>query len=122
MRTLWWITVILFMLSLLVWITPARPATAHDGAWMDKYWYWSEEDGIRRQCCGPRDCIPVRARLVAQSRDRVTVEINGVILTMSPKSIHQSEELSDYACFILRDGQHVVEQGLVRCLFLTPGS
>lgn len=94
--------------------------SAQHGHWIDKY--YSTQHGIRRSCCGPQDCLVVRARIVMQTPHEILAEANGIPLRLHPGSVHISEDERDYACVILSNGRLDIRQDSIRCLFLAPGS
>lgn len=104
----------------IVLAAPALVIAVH-GAWQDHYQSY-EQGSWPVPCCGMRDCIKVRARILAQMAQWTQVEVNGVSLILDARSVHRSETEHDWACTMYREGQPVIEQGTVRCVFLAPGA
>lgn len=93
----------------------ADPLSATHGHWIDHY---LAADSITR-CCGPRDCLQVPLRLVHANGDHVTLDIQGVPVTILRKAFHISEDAFDYLC--LKDVQAHITAENIRCAFIAVG-
>ena len=89
--------------------------SANHGHWIDHY---LGADMIR--CCGERDCSRVHARIIEQSAKSVTVEVNGVVMTIPAEALHVSEDRDDYWCAIRID--EPLSGTNTRCVFIAAGS
>lgn len=100
---------------LLLWLLLcAYEVHAQHGHWTDNY------RGLRSlPCCGRRDCIPVRARILSQSASQVDVEVNGIVMTLPMETLHASEDASDWWCS--GDIAHPISAQATRCLFIATG-
>ena len=101
-------------LSLLLLLL-ATIAYASHGGWMDAY---RDADGIR--CCGQLDCLPTHARVLAQTADVATVEVDGLVVAIPAKALHASETNEDYWC--ARRTDRPLSQDNIRCVFIAVGS
>ena len=90
-------------------------AFAQNGYWTDKY-----QGAGATPCCGARDCFKVHARLLGQTPTVVTLEVNGVVLTIPSLSFHTSEDSADYWCALHSD--EPISSENTRCAFLAVGS
>ena len=94
----------------------ATVAAATHGLWHDHY---TSASGT--PCCAAsRDCFIVHARLLVKDGDSTTAEVAGVVVTLPAKSVHQSEDLNDWACVIRPE--HGIRQDNLLCLFVATGS
>lgn len=102
-------------LSLSAITAMTTPSFATHGSWQDHY-----TSANHTPCCAAsRDCFVVRARIIAQDADSTTAEVEGHVVMLPAKSVHQSEDLSDWACVIRPE--HGIRQDNVRCLFVATG-
>ena len=109
MLTLCWIALILLVLVTWAW-------GQHGQSWHDKY------RGVNAMpCCGQRDCRVVHARLIRQTITEVTAEVDGIIVTLPVAAVHQSEDLSDWACLFAGPTIPITSQ-TIRCLFVAHGA
>src|SRR5262249_38188401 len=88
-----------------------RLAFASHGHWVDHY-----QDALGRSCCGVRDCEPVHARLLGQDATTAVVEVEGLVLRLPVRSVHVSEDLSDWYCANYKGAG--ITQAAARCVFL----
>ena len=100
---------VLLFWQLLAW---SSHGSAH---WIERY---SNAAGL--SCCGQRDCMEVRARIIRQEEREVAVEVNGLMLTLNSGSVHSSEDTHDYAC-VFPAGVPLT-RSTVRCLFVAAGT
>lgn len=89
-------------------------ATHH--GWEDNY----RSANHTRCCAANQDCLIVRARLLSQDDTTTAVEIEGNLVTLPAQSVHQSEDLDDWACLIKVDKGFA--QDNICCLFIAAGS
>lgn len=101
--------------SSLAVVAMATSSAATHAGWQDHY---TSADST--PCCAAsRDCFVVRARLVAQDGEQTTAEVEGHFVILPAKSVHLSEDLSDWACVIRPE--RGIRQDNMRCLFVATG-
>ena len=91
-------------------------SSAQHGDWQDKY-----SNGESR-CCGMRDCQVVRARLLTPMTTDLrlmTVEVEGVVMIVSSRKVHISED--DHAWYCAQGSSTTINVANLRCLFLAIG-
>ena len=103
--------IMLLLFLVLIWV---QNLSAQHGHWTDRY---SSASGM--SCCGQRDCFPVHARLLGQTGEHATVEVNGTVLELPVRSVHTSEDMQDYLCTMGREDP--ITSATTRCLFLAVG-
>ena len=100
--------------SVAIWalVLSSTSAFSSHGHWLDHY-----RDAQQRPCCSANnDCRVVRARILSQDAASVTVEIDGVLLSLPGRSVHISEDAADWACVV--PPQALLSKESVRCLFI----
>jgi len=86
-----------------------------DLAWMTRY---SSASGIG--CCSELDCVPAPVAVVAFGQTETTVVIDGAVIVLPAKSVHQSENGETYWCY--RDGPEKPPNAVnTRCVFYAVG-
>ena len=99
--------------ALVLVLVCASLSVAVHGAWHDHY---TSAQGM--PCCGKRDCVVVRARLLHQNAEETAVEVEGQPYMVPTRSVHASEDMHDWACWAVTDRPNQ----LLRCLFLAIGT
>ena len=98
-----WTVIILLLCAATTW--------GDHGHFTDHY---KDAEGV--QCCGPKDCSVVHARILAQNETYATVEINGVTIRLRSTSVHQSEDTQDYWC--AKGHAKHISATVTRCVFI----
>ena len=96
----------------------AALAYGQHGSWHDHY---QSASGI--SCCARnRDCQQMVGRLVGYEGEYVRIEVDGVLLTVHPKSVHASEDGAFWLCRTSSsDPRTALSSEQVRCVFLATG-
>lgn len=102
-------------LSLCVGIGWGAASFASHGHWIDHY-----RSAANSLCCGERDCQPASIRILVFGPEMVTAEINGVIVEVPARSVHQSEDQRAYWCANMVMSPPSTAN--VRCLFWAIGA
>lgn len=107
-------------LGLLIIELLVMAAIAQHGHWTDRY-FTVNEQGTKVKCCDVgRDCVPYPFRVLSQSKEAVTLEVDGEPVTIPQHSFHQSEEPYDYICRRVPTAPPTALNN-IRCAFLAPG-
>ena len=91
-------------------------------SWSDAHDFWASKyrDRYGIICCTEKDCRPVKARILAQTADTVTAEIDGITVHIPAQSVHTSETTEDWWC--ARGYGPAISEGNTRCLFIASGT
>ena len=91
-------------------------ASSQHRSWHDKY---TSASGTR--CCD-KDCMRAVGRLIDQTEAGTTLEVNGVLVRLPTKSVHQSEDGEFWVCVISAgDPARPLTGKQIRCAFLATG-
>lgn len=103
--------VVLFILAL-----PYYSSWGSHHSWHDHY---TSAAGTR--CCD-RDCVRAAGRLMNQTDAGMTLEINGVLVTVPAKSVHPSEDGAFWVCLVgIAEATAQLRSEQVRCAFFAIG-
>lgn len=105
----------------LIWpaalVLPFSPSEGAHGHWIDHYF---DASGV--QCCAVgSDCVALPTRILAQTSEQATVEIDGQSYQIPQHSLHLSEDTHDWVCWT-RGGWGAAPVQQPRCIFIAPGT
>jgi hypothetical protein len=87
---------------------------AQHGAWQDRY-----VSASGTACCGRHDCQVARVYVREREATTVTVDVNGVAMTLPAGSVHLSEDTQGWWC--AKDREEPVSTENTRCAFVAVG-
>src|SRR5262249_13679223 len=101
-------------IAIIIGLIAVKLAFGQHGHWIDSY-----KNSMGNSCCGRRDCQIVHARMMEQTAETTTVEVNGVVIHMPVRSVHVSEDENDWFCTNYIE-EKIAEKN-ARCLFISSG-
>lgn len=84
-------------------------------------WHDRSTSAAGTRCCD-KDCVQAAGRLIAQAEAGTVLEVNGALVTLSPQSVHASEDGAFWVCLVGgADVNAPLRSEQIRCAFLAAG-